>query len=694
MDTKQATPKPETALLHRLDTNFPFVEGIVEFLGRLVQSDQKEVLPASALGHVGKGCEASRISIFREDIDRMGEPCFVKQVEWLSDDMRLVPPHEEAELMSCYCRWRSILILGEVVEGKAGDFFMHEREVLDQAGIKSILLVPLNLRRRFYGFMAIEHRADAFEWRNVEIDLLRTATVSLCEIMEKRQAVAQLKMFEAAFRDSNDGIFIANADLNEGGPTIVFVNRAMSALTGYTEEELIGQSLRLFQGPGTSPETVAATNEKIREGKAHHGEILYYRKDGSDYTGELLLSALRDDLGRVTQYAGILRDITESKRTEERHLLVSKLESITLLAGGIAHDFNNYLAVVTGFLSLLKLEAHLNEEEKEMLDSSLRAASRAQHLTQQLLAFSKGGAPVKRAADLEEIIKESCHFATHGGKSKLDYSIQKGLWPIEADAGQISQVLQNLIINAGQAMPKGGDIYITAENYTIAEGSAPSLTPGPYVKLVVRDTGMGIPKELLDKIFDPYFTTKAEGNGLGLSTSYSIIIKHGGHISVTSQIGKGTTFTLYLPKSANAAIKKTQSDTQLLKGEGRILVLDDEESIREFIGQTLKRYGYEVQSVGTGLDAIDAYEKARQKGNDFSLVLLDLTIPGGLGGVETLKRLQNLDPKVKVIASSGYSNEEAMARHKEFGFMDVISKPYDARQLLLVIHQVLKAKNT
>ncbi|MBA7534820.1 Sensor kinase CckA [subsurface metagenome] len=352
-----------------------------------------------------------------------------------------------------------------------------------------------------------------------------------------------------------------------------------------------------------------------------------------------------------------------------------------ILAGGIAHDFNNILTVILGNISLARIST-----DQDIISSSLeeaeQASIRAEDLTRQLLTFSKGGSPIKKTVPIEELIRESAGFALRGSNVKCEYSIPEDLWPADVDEGQVIQVIGNLVINADQAMPEGGVIKVSSENVNIRPEDAVPVKNGEYVKISIKDRGIGIAREHLEKIFDPYFTTKQKGSGLGLSISYSIIRNHDGHIDVESYPGLGSTFHIYIPASPEkAGEKKEKEEEKPLAGTGKILVMDDEEMIRRFAGKCLKHIGYGVTLAKEGAGAVKLYKDARDAGKPFDIVILDLTVPGGMGGEEALKKLIEIDPEVKALVSSGYSDAPVMANYREFGFCGVIAKPYEIKEL-------------
>jgi CheY-like chemotaxis protein len=360
-----------------------------------------------------------------------------------------------------------------------------------------------------------------------------------------------------------------------------------------------------------------------------------------------------------------------------------------VFAAGIAHDFNNLLTGILGYISLAQLVAQMDTKVIAYLTEAEQACQRATALTQQLLTFAKGGAPVRHTVSLVELLKESVGFALRGANVRGDIQIAADLWPVDVDAGQINQVIHNIVLNAVQAMPGGGTVAVRAENIVFEAGAPFPLREGQYVKITIQDYGCGILKEVLSNIFDPYFTTKAEGSGLGLTTAYAIVTKHDGYITVTSEVGLGTTVVIFLPASPQALVSAQTHPPIPLSGSGRILVMDDEEMIRNLLRKLLETLGYTVECVQDGAEAVTVYQHAQAAGQPFAIVILDYTIPGGMGGLETLNRLRAIDPQVKALISSGYANNPVMAAWAYYGFSGVVAKPYTIAQLQETLHNVL-----
>lgn len=407
----------------------------------------------------------------------------------------------------------------------------------------------------------------------------------------------------------------------------------------------------------------------------------------------IISSPIKDIAGNIVAVIEMVEDVTEKLKLEKERGRADKLESIGILAGGIAHDFNNILAGLLGSVSRAKMDINPGSETYKALERAETASIRAERLTDQLLTFSKGGAPVKEKASVAELVRDTAGFALSGSNVGCEILIPDDTWEAKVDRGQISQVVQNLVMNAAQAMPGGGKIKISVENLRIGSKQRLPLQKGKYVKISVRDKGIGIPEDYFQKIFDPYFTTKQKGSGLGLATVYSIVKNHDGHIDVTSELGVGTTFDVYLPSTGKVPSKEKPSETKIVPGTGKVLVVDDEEIIRITLGDILTKIGYEVESASDGREAIELFKNERDRGQPFDIIILDLTIPGGMGGKEAIVKLREIDADVKAVVSSGYATDPVVATFKEYGFSGYLKKPYKASDLSVVLGDILQGES-
>lgn len=517
-------------------------------------------------------------------------------------------------------------------------------------------------------------------------------TQDITERKQKERELAEEKeLLAITLRSIDDGVITTDMK-----GKITALNRMAEKLTGVAAEEAVGEPLpRIFRIVDEKTSTIqkVAYREGGPFGRAPEAQnqALLMARDGLRRIIEYNSALMRDDQGRVIGAVLVFRDVTEKRRMEEELLAKTRLDSISVLSGGIAHDFNNILMGVSGNISLAKVETNPGTEIYQYLDGAGKAVQRAKDLTQQLLTFSRGGLPVKKAASIQALIRESASFILSGSKSKAEFVFPDELWAVEVDEGQISQVFNNLIINADQAMLQGGTITIGAENIILAADNELELPAGRYVKIFIQDQGIGIAKQDAGRIFDPFFTVKEHGTGLGLPISNAIVKNHNGKIEFKSEPGVGSIFYVYLPASEKEAELRTEEESALSVGHGKILLMDDMESVREIAGKMLARIGYEMEFVTDGAAAIQAYQKAMEQGEPFDAVIMDLTIPGGMGGKEAIKRLLELDPKLKAIASSGYPNDPGIAESKKFGFKATIIKPYEVKDLSETLRKVLRS---
>jgi signal transduction histidine kinase/CheY-like chemotaxis protein len=414
-------------------------------------------------------------------------------------------------------------------------------------------------------------------------------------------------------------------------------------------------------------------------------------KDGRELSIADSGAPIFDSESKIIGVVLVFRDVTEQLKTEMELLKVKKLESIGVLAGGIAHDFNNILTAILGNINLALFDKDIGDRTRKLLLEAEKASLRAKGLTQQLLTFSKGGEPVTEISSLIGIIRDSANFVVHGLNTVCSYDFHEDLWLVEVDKGQISQVVQNIVLNASHAMPEGGTIKITCENFTFSgEDFLPFSKDERFVKICIQDSGIGIPASVVEKIFDPYFSTKQEGSGLGLAIAQSILNKHNGYIMVESSQGVGTTFIIYIPSSEKAETLPQEAAIENIEPiQSKILFMDDEELVQTVTKEMLDQLGHEVVVVAEGKDAIKTYQESMTSGKPFDLVIMDLTIPGGMGGKEAVREILNIDPDAKVIVSSGYSNDPVMAKYKDYGFCSAIAKPFRLTELSRTINQIM-----
>lgn len=509
------------------------------------------------------------------------------------------------------------------------------------------------------------------------------------DISERKQIETALvkakREWEMTFDAIPDIITIQDRDMR-----IIRANRKAHEIFQAKLGSLSGKHCyEVFRGTGEPcPECPALST--IRD-STFHRENVTHKNLGKIFN--VTSSSISDENGEVKQVVNIVKDITEYKKLEAQLLQEQKIESIGSLAGGIAHDFNNILMGLFGNISLARLELGSDHPASETLGEAEKSMDRATRLTNQLLTFARGGEPVKSEVRLDRLVRDNVNLDLSGSNVEPLYTMADDLWYAEVDQGQIEQVFSNLTHNACQAMTGGGRLFIAMDNTEITGKEAISLSPGRYIRVIVEDEGEGIDPQNLERIFDPYFTTRQNGRGLGLATVYSIVNKHGGHISTTSEPGRGTTFVLYLPASdirQFSASSPDQDTAPPVEGNPRILVMDDDDMVRSVSEKLLGRHGFSVETAADGKEAIEKYDQAMAEGEKFDIVLMDLTVPGGMGGKEAVMELLEIDPEVRAVISSGYAEDPVMANYAEYGFKDVVEKPFKLKHLLDVAHRVLK----
>lgn len=509
----------------------------------------------------------------------------------------------------------------------------------------------------------------------------------------QEELLKEKELLAVTLRSIGDGVI--TTDING---IVIMLSRVAEELTGWTNDEAFGRPLEevfniYCEQTGEKCENplrrILETGEIVALGEG----IILQGHDGVERVIADSGAPIRDKDSQIIGMVLVFRDVTEQRILEQEAQKVKKLESLGVLAGGIAHDFNNLLTAIWGNVSYAKMRCDAESEIFSYLAAAEKATQGAKDLTQQLLTFAKGGEPIKQTTSIVSIIRELTEFALRGSNVSYELSFDENLWPVNIDSGQISQVINNLIINADQAMPKGGIVEIKGINQMIQQGDDLPIRPGRYVVIEIKDHGEGIPDEMLPNIFDPYFTTKHEGSGLGLASSYSIAKRHNGLLRVESSTGVGSTFYLYLPASELQRVEEvapSQKKEGVIPGKGKILVMDDEEMVRIMARKTLGYLGYEVFLAETGEEAIKLFESAMQEGQPFDAVIMDLTIPGGMGGEQAVQEVLKLNSDAKVIVSSGYAQDSIMSEYKKYGFSGILAKPYSIENLSEALHNLLQ----
>ena len=513
-----------------------------------------------------------------------------------------------------------------------------------------------------------------------------------------RDQLAQAEHFHAALQSSEEqyrNLFENAIDLIQivaPDGQLLFVNAAWRRKFGYEQDEIASLSIFDLIAPDFTAHCQTTFGTVLAEGCVENLETTFVTKDGERVELQGNAKCTYDASGKPVSSQCIFQDVTMLKEREAEALHAERLESLGILAGGLAHDFNNFLTAILGNISLARLHAEENPATTSCLLKAERASLRAQGLARQLLMFSKGGASIKRAVHIGPVLRESAEFASRGSTNKIECHLPDDLWVVEADIDQVSQTIHNLVINASQAMPDGGTTTIRAKNVSADEATALSLPYVQHLQIEVADHGHGISEEGLEKLFDPYYTTKETGTGLGLAVTQSVVHNHGGEIRVQSRVGEGSTFTVYLPASASAVVEEAGFADVIPEGRGRVLVLDDDQMIREMVMEMLVELGYEAEPAADGDEAIRLYFQAQGGDRPFDLLLLDLTVPGSFGGDQVLEKIRKLSPDVKAIISSGYVRERGPLDLLEAGSASYLQKPYNLGTLARLLRKVLDAQ--
>ncbi|MFH2203479.1 MAG: PAS domain S-box protein [Elusimicrobiota bacterium] len=505
--------------------------------------------------------------------------------------------------------------------------------------------------------------------------------------LAKRDAVVAERCYTELFEQAGDFILVLEP-VGEGPPIIIDANEAAFRQHGYTRKEMIGRPVSMLETAESAMNDPQRLAQLAAEGFACF-EVEHRRKNGSLFWAEV--SAKMAEAGGRRVIMCIERDVTERKRAQAALIKGQKMESLGQLAGGLAHDFNNLLTAVIGNISIARKKTD-SSDVRELIDETLDATRAAQSLAQQLLTFARGGKPVAAVVDMRALLKDAVVFAARGSKVKCVFSLNRALHPVKADAAQLTQVLQNIVINAVQAMPQGGKLRVRAVNTELAPANALALPAGSYASVEIGDEGRGIAAEHLEKVFEPYFSTKESGRGFGLAISHSIITKHGGHIAVQSTPGAGAVFTIHLPALPGVRPSAVEKTGRLKAGRGKLLIMDDEPQVAKVLSRIVKELGYTAYTAADGSKALSAWRKAKKAGQPFRAAIMDLTIPGGMGGEEAIKKLRRTDRAAVVIVSSGYANAPILANYGDYGFADVLVKPYRIGDVSKVLSRALSRR--
>jgi len=542
---------------------------------------------------------------------------------------------------------------------------LADLELALEAGANDYLTKPLDPDRLNVRLSVAERRIRALSERVQARAELQETVRKMTDILEK----------------TSDGFFAVDRDWK-----FTFVNRQAERLLERRREDLIGKDVWM-EFPQFKRD---AFERNYRRAMSEQVAVEF---EASDAQGQVWFELLAYPSGGGVSV--FLRDVTDRKRVEEERVTTSKLESLGTLAGGIAHDLNNILTVISGNIGLAQIDAPPNSTNLlSSLSKAARAAQHAAQLSNQLLTFSKGGAPLKRVVSVRDLVEQAAEFSLHGSNLWADLDLGRDLWKAAVDPTQIEQVVNALIINAREAMPNGGTVRVSARNDDVDADAGVALTPGRYIKVQISDDGSGIDTRSIARIFDPYFTTKPAASGLGLSIGYSVIKKHGGILLLESTSANGSTFSFYLPATdAELSIPEPTLANEIFKfNHQRILVMDDEAAIRDLTSELLATLGYDVTAVPDGAEALRTYQQAMRRGESFDAVILDATIRGGMGGVATIERLRDLDPKVTAIICSGYSDEAALAEFLAYGFQAALPKPFTRHDLANVLQRAFDTK--
>ncbi len=634
------------------------------------------------------------------EVTRLKEEGYVDYMWQWKDDLKKIVP--KISFVKSFQPWGWIVGTGLYVEDVQQEIAVISRKVMIYCSLIFSTVLLLSAFMVNNGLHIARKRRNAEEQLELHYANLENTVQERTHTLEQtnrqlHQEIKERTELQAAYRESekkyrslyetaNDAIVLLD------GCRFISCNPKTLDIFSCPESDFIDKNF-LYYSPELQPDGTSSHDviqEKISLALSGSPQFFEWRFQicrSMHIDAEISLN--RVELVGKEYLQAIIRDITRRKFMEKEVQHARHVESLGILAGGIAHDFNNLLTAIIGNVSLARLKSK-DPSVTDLLTRTETACKRASDLSRQLLTFARGGGPMKEVVRITDLIQEVCNFALCGAKTCCRYDLADDLDPVDVDRNQISRLLQNLVINAVQAMPDGGKICVTARNTKPDNKHTSQLRNDNYVQISVSDSGRGIPPELLPKIFDPYFTTKDTGSGLGLAIAYSIAKKHNGLLTVASDASSGTTFHLFLPAAKKTARMVARKTDKLPQGEGKILIMDDEPAIRELAAEIMKTLGYTPVTSSDGHEVVDLYRKSMQEGDPYAAVILDLTVPGGMGGREAMVELRQIDPGIKAVVSSGYADDDAMAHYEKYGFCAVIPKPYSIENFARICQKILK----
>ncbi|MFW6457107.1 MAG: PAS domain S-box protein [Planctomycetota bacterium] len=665
-----------------------------DFVG--TKLDDLNYLIDDSLARIGQFTGADRAYVFamRDKGTRMDNTH-----EWCAEGIEPEYDHLQDLPASAFSWWTSQLEEGNTVHLASLDDLPPEasetKKLLEAQDIQSLITVPMMLGDRLIGFLGFDAVRKPKEWTENDRDLLRTVGNIFAQARDRVRTQEDLQKSERKFRKifnhANDAIYLLKITEDGLPGRFVEVNDVACERLGYTRRDFANMTPLDIDSDEDKEPKKAVVQKMLEDGETAF-EVKHDTKDGSTITVEI--NAHPIDIDGEMHVLSIARDITQRKRAEEERLKTQKLESLGTVAGGIAHDFNNMLMGVFGNIELAQMELPESHNASSFLKDAHGALQQARNLTSQLLTFARGGSPILDTVNIRRVIRDTVKFNLRGSKIKAHCDVPENLHDVEADEGQIGQVISQLTINSKQAMPEGGNIYVDATNVSDPDPNEQHGLSGDYVRISIRDEGPGIPEECRDQIFDPYFTTKDDATGLGLAIAHSIVDQHGGRLEIESSSENGTTMAALLPAkkpvepSPADATPEREEETEA-PGSHRVLLMDDEKLIRKIGTEMIESCGYCVDTAGDGEEALNKYKTALNTTRPYDAVILDLTIPGGMGGQETAEKLLDLNPDAALIVSSGYSSDPIIANYREYGFAGRLPKPFKFKDLQKELSRII-----